>query len=124
MTFEVNVQHIEDVAVVNCSGRIVRGDATCALKGAVLSQRQARIVVLDLSDVRTIDGGGLGMLVFLRRWTKENGIQMKLVNPSPLVRELLERTQLDRFFDISSVDDALAILGCDRYREYSYAAAQ
>ena len=125
MTFQVHVQHTDDVAVVNCAGRIVRGDPTCALKNAVLSQRNARIVVLDLSDVRTIDGGGLGMLVFLRRWTKENGIQMKLVNPAAIVRELLERTQLDRIFDISSVDDALAILGCERYREYvSYAAAQ
>ncbi len=123
MTFQVNVQHTGDVAVVNCAGRIVRGEPACALKNAVLSQRDARIVVLDLSDVATVDGGGLGTLVLLRRWTKDNGIQMKLVNPSPLVRELLERTQLDRIFDISSVDDALAILGCERYREYGYTAA-
>ena len=125
MTLKVEVQHTGDVAVVNCAGRIVRGDAACNLKTAVMSQRGARIVVLDLSDVEMVDGGGLGMLVFLRRWTSERGMQMKLVNPSHLVRELLERTQLTRIFDISSVEDALAILGCEHHmrEQFRYAMA-
>ena len=125
MTLRTEVQHTGDVAVVNCAGRIVRGDAACNLKTAVMSQRGARIVVLDLSDVEMVDGGGLGMLVFLRRWTSENGMQMKLVNPSHLVRELLERTQLTRIFDISSVEDALVILGCEHHmrEHFRYAMA-
>jgi anti-anti-sigma factor len=125
MTLKVEVQHTGDVAVVNCAGRIVRGDASCGLKAAVMSQRGARIVVLDLSDVEMVDGGGLGMLVFLRRWTREKGMQMKLVNPSHLVRELLERTHLTRIFDISSVEDALAILGCEHHmrEQFRYAMA-
>jgi anti-anti-sigma factor len=94
------------------------------LKDAVIAQKNARIVILDLSDVEILDGGGLGMLVFLRRWTKDNAIQLKLVNPSNLVRELLERTRLAQVFDISSVGDALAILGCEQYeRQSGYAAA-
>ena len=120
MTLKIDVQHTGDVAVVNCAGRIVRGDATCNLKAAVMSQRGARIVVLDLSDVELIDGGGLGMLVYLRRWTSENSMQLKLVNPSHLVRELLERTQLTRIFDISSVEDALAILGCEHHLRHHF----
>jgi anti-anti-sigma factor len=125
MTLKIEVQHTGDVAVVNCVGRIVRGDASCNLKNAVMTQRGARIVVLDLSDVEMVDGGGLGMLVFLRRWTSENGMQLKLVNPSHLVRELLERTQLTRIFDISSVEDALVILGCEHHmrEQYRYAMA-
>jgi len=43
---------------------------------------QPRVVVLDLSAVEMLDGGGLGMLVFLHRWTRDNAIQLKLVNPS------------------------------------------
>jgi anti-anti-sigma factor len=71
--------------------------------------------VLDLSDVRLIDGGGLGMLVFLHRWTCDNGIQLKLVNPSHLVREMLERTKLTGIFDVSTVDEALMILRSPEY---------
>ena len=127
MPLRVDVQQSEDVAIVRCSGRIVRGGPVCALKDAVISQRNARIVILDLSEVEILDGGGLGMLVFLRRWTIENGIQLKLVNPAPFVREMMERTQLTHVFDISSVGDALEILGCRYYRELrqrsDYAAA-
>ena len=117
MPLRVDLQHSEDVTVLRCAGRIVRGGPVCVLKDAVISQRNARIVILDLSEVKILDGGGLGMLVFLRRWTKENGIQLKLVNPSHIVREMFERTHLTDVFDISSVGDALEILGCQHYRD-------
>ena len=124
MPLRVDMLQSEDVTVLRCAGRIVRGGPVAMLKDAVIAQKNARIVILDLSDVEILDGGGLGMLVFLRRWTKDNAIQLKLVNPSNLVRELLERTRLAQVFDISSVGDALAILGCEQYeRQSGYAAA-
>lgn len=123
MSLRVDVQQSEDVTVLRLAGRIVRGSAVCVLKDAVISQKNMRIVILDLSEVENVDGGGLGMLVFLRRWTQENGIQMKLVNPSHLVREMLEFTGLTEVFDISSVGHALAILGCEHFRQGHYAVA-
>jgi len=124
MSLRVDVQQSEDVTVLRFAGRIVRGSAVCVLKDAVISQKNMRIVILDLSEVESLDGGGLGMLVFLRRWTQENGIQLKLVNPSHLVREMLECTGLTEMFDISSVGHALAILGCEHSRQGQYAAHQ
>ena len=124
MPLRVDVSQSEDVTVLRCAGRIVRGGPVAVLKDAVVSQKNARIVIVDLSDVEILDGGGLGMLVFLRRWTLDNGIQLKLVNPSRLVREMLDRTRLADVFDISCVADALSILGCDHYARHSgYAAA-
>jgi len=97
--------------VLQCAGRIVRGEALHLLKDvAVASLTQTRVVVLDLSEVEMLDGGGLGMLVFLHRWTRDNGIQLKLVNPSNFAREVLERTGLTCVLHISSVDDAVEVL--------------
>src|SRR5439155_19416283 len=70
-----------DLAVVECEGRIV-GSEAFRLREAVTSQTEARIVVLDLSEVYAIAGGGLGMLVYLQQWTRDHGIQFKLFNPS------------------------------------------
>jgi anti-sigma B factor antagonist len=120
--FTVDVDRNEDVAVLQCHGRIVRGDATYTLRDTITSQRNARIIVLDLSDVRSLDGSGLGMLLFVHRWTRESGVQLKLVNPSSLVREILVRTRLTRVFDVSSMDDALTIL-CDYEHDRLYATA-
>ena len=106
----VDVDRSEDVVVLQCRGRIVRGEATNTLRDAVTAPPNARIIVLDLSDVETVDGSGLGMLVFLHHWTRNHSVQLKLVNPSALVNEIMERTGLNRVFDVSSVGEALIIL--------------
>src|SRR6266705_2163289 len=96
----VKVERAEDVAVVKCAGRIVRGQ-----------EWPLKTAVLDLSDVETLDAGGLTLLVSLHRWTESRRAHLKLVNPRPFVYEMLTRTHLDCVFDISSLNHALAVLG-------------
>ena len=60
----MTVANIGQLAVVSCEGRIVQRESAYKLREAVTSQTDARIVVLELSEVRAIGGGGLGMLVF------------------------------------------------------------
>lgn len=102
-----------DVSIIKCAGRIVRGQENI-LRDAVLQQKSARIIVVDLSEVESIDAGGLTLLVDLHRWTENNRSHLKLVNPRPFVHEMLTRTHLSCVFDISSFNDALAALGCER----------
>jgi anti-anti-sigma factor len=101
-----------DVSVIKCAGRIVRGQETI-LNNAMLVEKCARVIVLDLSEVEALDAGGLNLLVSLHGWTESNKIHFKLVNPRPFVYEMLTRTHLDCVFDISTFNHALAVLGCD-----------
>jgi len=80
----VRSENIGEIAVIECEGRIVRSEAAFKLREAVTSQRGARIIVLDLSEVYAIEGGGLGMLVFLQRWAQNHDIRLKLFNPPNL----------------------------------------
>ena len=105
----VKTERAGDIVVVKCAGRIVRGQEA-ALRNAVLQERLARMVVLDLSEVDAVDAGGLNLLVSLHRWTENNRAHLKLVNPRPFVHEMLTRTHLDCVFDISTFDHALAVL--------------
>jgi anti-anti-sigma factor len=108
----VKSERAGDVAIIKIAGRIVRGQET-TLNSAVLAQKASRVIVLDLSEVESLDAGGLNLFVSLHRWTESNRIHLKLVNPRPFVYEMLTRTHLDCVFDISSFDDALALLGCE-----------
>jgi anti-anti-sigma factor len=125
MSLHIKIEKAADVAVLQCVGRLVRGEALHFLKQAVIRLKQPRIVVLDLSGVETVDGGGLGALVFLHRWTRENAIQLKLVNPSWFVRYVLECTRLTRVLTISSMDDAVEIIAASEstIENRSWAAA-
>ena len=107
----MHIDNINDLAVVECEGRIVGSEAAFRLREAVTSQREARIVVLDLSEVYAIGGGGLGMLVYLQQWTRDHDIQFKLFNPSRSVRERLEHVGSMSAFDIATLHEMIALLG-------------
>lgn len=109
MSFYINTQQAGDVAVVQCAGRMVHAQALSLLKDAVTSLSQLRVVVLDLSEVEILDAGGLGVLVSLHNWACVNGIQLKLLQPSRPVRQMLELTRLTSVLDISSVEDVVEI---------------
>ena len=100
------------VAVIHCAGRIVRSDAAFRLRDAVAQQREALIVLLDLSGVQALDGGGLGMLIFLQMWTHDRGIQLKVFDPAVGVRRRLERTRpATAAVEIATTGEVLSLLG-------------
>jgi anti-anti-sigma factor len=118
----IDVERTEDIVVVRCGGRLVRGTAIAILRDAVISERDTRIVVLDMSELETIDAGGLTALVSLHHWTKDRGIQLKLVNPTHFVLETLHTLRLDEVFDISTLQDALVVLANPVHQHAHYAA--
>ena len=112
MSLRIDVEKSREVAVLQCTGRIVRNEALPVLRNVLPSLSLLRVIVLDLSEVEMLDASGLGVLVSLHNWTSARGIQLKLVNPSILVREMLELTGLTSVFHISSVDDVIEIFCC------------
>jgi len=110
MYLQIESSRAGDVAILQCKGRLVRGNPILALRDAVTQHHDARIIVLDLTALENMDGGGLGTLVMLYRWARERDVQIKLVNANPFVREMLDRTHLSCVFDVSSVEDAVEIL--------------
>jgi anti-anti-sigma factor len=117
----INVEKTGDVAVVRCAGRLVRGTEVFTLRNAVFSAKDIRIVVIDLSDVEMLDAGGLTALLSLRQWARNRNVQLKLVNPSHFVNEVLTRTGLDHVFDISTFEHALFVLAAPEYHHLKYA---
>ena len=91
--FNLKVDKIGNVAVVHCKGRIVRSDAAFRLRDAVTAQTYARVILLDLSGVEALEGGGLGMLLFLQLWIHSLSIEFEVFAPSAAVRKSLERTR-------------------------------
>jgi anti-anti-sigma regulatory factor len=106
----LDVERIGKLAVVHCEGRIVRSDAAFRLRDAVMHLRDARVVMLDLSEVEALEGGGLGMLLFLQLWARDRGIQLKVLDPPAGVRQTLERTRSAVDIEIAGMGEALSLL--------------
>jgi anti-anti-sigma factor len=110
MELKFQVECLQDVAVVNCSGRMVRGAALDQFRRRIEQLERVRVLVLDVSEVDHLDAGGLGTLLLVRRWAMQKSAKMKLVNPPVFFRRLLEATHLTSVFEISSLKDAISIL--------------
>ncbi len=114
MELQFQVECLQDVAVINCCGRMVRGAALDAFRRRVeqlLAQLDSvRVLVLDVSEVDHLDAGGLGTLLLVRRLAMQRFARLKLVNPPAFFRRILEATHLASVFEISSLKEAICIL--------------
>jgi len=104
------VRQVGDVAIVDISGRITVGEGNIALREVVrkLMDGGARKILLNVHDVGYVDSSGLGELVGTYGSVRNKGGQLKLVNPSKRITELLQMTKLHTIFDIQP-DEASAI---------------
>ena len=64
-----------------------------------LAGAASRVIVLDFRDTVEVDASGLGVLVHLRRRARDQGLELRLVNLSVEIRELLTVTRLAPLFD-------------------------
>jgi anti-sigma B factor antagonist len=122
----VNRQDRGDVSIFRCVGRIVAGEEVAILKRAVLCHQNGNVVMLDLSEVFTMDGAGLGLLAFLAGWTRVVGIRLKVLSPSARVQQLLELTNLDSVLEVCDSecwDELMARAPISSYAEKTTAAA-
>ena len=106
---DLHIENIGDLAVIECEGRLVRSEAAFKLREAVASQEDSRTILLDLTEVYAIEGGGLGMLGVLQKWAFDRDIQFRLFNPTSSVRNRLEHCDWMEFY-VSSFDAVMDIL--------------
>ncbi|HEY1528591.1 MAG TPA: STAS domain-containing protein [Candidatus Angelobacter sp.] len=107
---QVSGREVDDVSVIEVSGRITIGDGSVAVRERISQALEKGIkkILLDLHGVGYVDSSGLGELVRTYTSVRGQGGQMKLVNPSQRVKDLLQMTRLSAVFDIQS-DEASAL---------------
>lgn len=101
MTLKIETRQADGVTIVACTGRIVFGEESTALrenlKRILGSTRQ---VVLNLSGVTYIDSGGLGTLVGVYSSARSAGADIKLTGLGQRLRDVLQITKLVTVFEV------------------------
>jgi anti-anti-sigma regulatory factor len=91
----IHIDHLGEMAIIECSGRFVRNRAAFKLREAITSQTNARIIVLDLTEMHAIGGGALGTLLLLQQWARDHDIRFRLFNPSGPVLDKLRHVDFE-----------------------------
>jgi anti-sigma B factor antagonist len=90
------------VRVLDLSGRLVLGDGDGLLKNAIksLTSQGQRQILLNLAEISYVDSCGVGELVAAYTTIVRQGGQIKFVNLSKRVKELLAIAKLLTIFDV------------------------
>jgi anti-sigma B factor antagonist len=101
MAFSITTREINRITVLDCVGRLIFGDEALLLRERAKDLLKTnKVLVLNLSGVRYIDSGGLGVLVGLLTSARAAGGDLKLASPNARAREVLTITHLTEVFDI------------------------
>jgi anti-sigma B factor antagonist len=103
-------RQVDGVAVVDMSGRITLGEGSVVLRDTIrdLIGKGSKKILLNLGDVTYIDSSGIGELVSAFTAVRREGGELKLLNLTKKVHDLLQITKLYTVFDIK-YDEATAI---------------
>ena len=110
MTMKTSTRQVDGVTIVDLSGRITLGEGSVVLRDQIrdlLSKGNKRIL-LNLGDVSYIDSSGIGELVSAYTTVRNQGGELKLLNLTKKVHDLLQITKLYTVFDVKD-DEASAI---------------
>jgi anti-sigma B factor antagonist len=110
VSMKATVRQVDSVAVMDISGRITLGEGCAQLRDLIRDQlaKGNKRLLLNLAEVSYIDSSGIGELVSAFTTVSNQGGNMKLLNLTKKVRDLLQITKLYTVFDVHD-DEAKAI---------------
>ena len=110
MALSIATRQLDGVTILDLSGRITLGEGSVQLRDAIrdLISKGEKNILLSLGDVSYIDSSGLGELVSAFTTAKNQNADVKLLNLTKKVKDVLQVTKLYTVFDIYD-DEAHAI---------------
>ena len=110
MTMKTSTRQVDGITIIDLSGRITLGEGSSVLRDLVRQTvaKGNKKILLNLGDVTYIDSSGIGELVSAFTSVRNAGGELKLLNLTKKVHDLLQITKLYTVFDVKD-DEASAI---------------
>ena len=108
MALQGTFREIGEIAIMDFSGKITLGEGSSMLRGTIreLIDKGHRKILINLFDVDYIDSSGIGELVSAYTTVRSAGGELKLLNLTRRVHDILQITRLFTVFDVQSEEEA------------------
>lgn len=110
MSVKMTTRQVGDVTVIDSTGRITLGDGATTFRDTIrdLAAAGHKKLLLNLAEVSYIDSSGIGEMVSGFTTVNNQGGQLKLLNLTKRVKDLLQITKLYTVFEVHD-DEAAAV---------------
>ena len=114
MSLKITTREVDGVSILDVVGRITLGNETGMLRDQVrdLAAQGKKKILLNLAQVDYIDSTGVGELVGSFTTVRNAGGELKLLNLSQKVNDVLHVTKLYTVFDVKD-DEFTAVKSFD-----------
>ena len=98
---DVRERHAGDVTILDLSGSVRMGEGCISLRNSIrgLADGGRKKILLNLASVKNVDSSGIGELIANYTTITRDGGQLKLLNLTEKIRDLLVITKLLTVFD-------------------------
>lgn len=116
MPLTIESREVAHVMILDVKGRITLGDEIHDLRDAVrgMLEQGKKKIILNLADVDYMDSSGVGELVGCYTAVRNAGGELKLLNLSQKVQDILYVTKLYTVFDVRD-DEFTAVKSFDYF---------
>ena len=110
MSLTVKTRKVENVVVMDLSGKLTIGEPVMQLRDALRAQVASgdNRFIVNLAEVSYVDSSGLGELVSSYTTVRNKGGDVKLLKLTAKIKDLLQMTKLLTVFDVYD-DEAKAV---------------
>jgi anti-sigma B factor antagonist len=110
VSVKMTTRQVGEVTVIDAVGRITLGDGASTFRDTIrdLAGKGHKKLLLNLAEVSYIDSSGIGEMVSGFTTVTGQGGQMKLLNLTKRVKDLLQITKLYTVFEVFE-DEAGAV---------------
>jgi anti-sigma B factor antagonist len=114
VSLKITTREVDGVTILDVVGRITLGKETGMLRDTVrdLAAQGKKKILLNLAQVDYIDSTGVGELVGSFTTVRNSGGELKLLNLSQKVNDVLHVTKLYTVFDVKD-DEFTAVKSFD-----------
>jgi len=102
VSVKLTTRQVNEVTVIDVSGRITLGEGSSLLRDELRSLigSNRRMILLNMADVSYVDSSGIGQLVAALTTVNSLGGQLKLLNLTKRLKELLQMTKVISIFEV------------------------
>jgi anti-sigma B factor antagonist len=107
MNLKISQREIDGITVLDVAGRIVLGDETELFRDSIKNSLAGgkKSILLNLGEVAFIDSSGIGELVSASLAFRREGGDLKLLNLTKKVHDVVQIVKLGSMFEIFDDED-------------------
>jgi len=100
---QLETERLPAMTLVHCAGRVIIESCTYFSTTVRALIPEGKPIRVDLSKVTQVDSVGIGTFVGVWASAKNSGCDLKFINPSAQVQDLVEITRLHDLFEPAGV---------------------